>query len=222
MSVSLIASAFDVSGQRPAGLILAIFCALSACTALPPADEPQEYLDNDTAATVSVVGRPLIFAHDRPNLAVHMRDYVTLAAASVNRSGKTDYVLIAYFWTTFDPHGQAGSARARADSAAAAASASGDTLILAADDRRIELTLQGHSAHEAGIGLPVHAPPGQEAQPNVYRTDLATLRFIAHARHLAVLKGLDLESRYELWEDRRGALLALVRLLSGEDSAGGH
>ena len=42
-----------------------------------------------------------------------MRDYVTLAAAAVNRSGKTDYVLVAYDWTTFDEHGRSGETRQR-------------------------------------------------------------------------------------------------------------
>jgi hypothetical protein len=183
--------------------------ALSACTALPSVDAPEEYLDPNTAATISVVGRPLVFARARPNLAAHMRDYVTLAAAAVNRSGKTEYVVIAYFWTTFDAHGQEDATRAEPNSAS-------DTLIVAADDRRIELTLQGHSAHAAGIGLPVHAPPVRSATPNVYRTDLATLRFIAAARHLAVLKSADdPDSGYEIWEDRRAALSELVRLLNG-------
>jgi hypothetical protein len=184
-------------------------CALSACTALPSVDSPEEYLDPNTAATISVVGRPLVFAHAQPNLAAHMRDYVTLAAAAVNRSGKTEYVVIAYFWTTLDAHGQEGAKRTESNSAA-------DTLILVADDRRIELPSQGHSAHAAGIGMPVHAPPVRSATPNVYRTDLATLRFIAAARHLAVLRSAeDPDSAYEIWEDRRAALGQLVGLLNG-------
>src|SRR5207302_9864951 len=36
-------------------VILASMCALSACTALPSVDSPEEYLDPDTAATISVV-----------------------------------------------------------------------------------------------------------------------------------------------------------------------
>jgi hypothetical protein len=183
-----------------------VLCALSACTTMPSPGSPEEYLDAVTAATISVVGKPLVFAHERPELAAHMRDYVTLAAAAVNRSGKTDYVLVAYNWTTFDEHGRSGDP-----------SASADGLIIAADDRRITLNLAGHSAQDAGIGIPVHAPPVRSAIPNVYRTDLATLRFIAAARHLAVFKRADDPSTgYEIWDDQRDALTALVRLLSGE------
>ncbi|MDB6091069.1 MAG: hypothetical protein JWN85_3853 [Gammaproteobacteria bacterium] len=189
------------------GVILAgALSVLSACTTLPSADSPQEYLDPTTAATISVVGEPLVFAHERPERAAHMRDYVTLAAAAVNRGGKTNYTLIAYYWTTLDEHGRLGDPPA-----------SSDALIIVADDRRIALSLAGHSAHDAGIGTPVHAPPAKSAVPNVYRTDLATMRFIAAARHLVLFKNADDPSAgYELWDDKRAALEALVRLLSGE------
>lgn len=194
---------------RRALLVAGICSVISACTALPSADSPLEYLDQETAATVSVVGRPIVFAHERPNRAAHMRDYVTLAAATVNRSGKTDYVVIAYFWTTFDPHGQQNDDRV--------IPAGTGELVIVADDRRIQLQLEGHSAHDAGIGAPIHAPPGSAATPNVYRTDLATLRFIAAAHHLAVLANADDPvSSYEIWDDRRAALDALVRWLNGE------
>ncbi|HEX4674871.1 MAG TPA: hypothetical protein VH209_06050 [Steroidobacteraceae bacterium] len=184
-------------------VILAV--ALSACTTLPGTASPEEYLDPETAATISIVGKPLVFAHERPERAAHMRDYVTLAAAAVNRSGKTDYVLVAYDWTTFDEHGRSG------ETASAAT-----TLVVAADDRRITLSLAGHSAHDVGIGTPVHPPPAGSATPDIYRTDLATMRFIAAARHLEVLKQSDAAATaYPIWDDQRAALGVFVDLLSG-------
>jgi hypothetical protein len=184
-------------------VILAV--ALTACTALPGTPGPQEYLDPTTAATISVVGKPMVFAHERPERAAHMRDYVTLAAAAVNRGGKTDYVLVAYDWTTFDEHGRSGETPT---------STAG--LVVAADDRRIALTLAGHSAHDVGIGTPVHPPPVGSTEPDVYRTDLETLRFIAAARHLVVLRRADdPSSAYEIWDDQRAALGAFVDLLDG-------
>jgi hypothetical protein len=179
--------------------------ALSACTTLPGTASPEEYLDPETAATISIVGKPLVFAHERPERAAHMRDYVTLAAAAVNRSGKTDYVLVAYDWTTFDEHGRSGETP-NASSA----------LVVAADDRRITLSLAGHSAHDVGIGTPVHPPPVGPATPDIYRTDLETMRFIAAARHLAVLKQSDAAATaYPIWDDQRAALGVFVDLLSG-------
>jgi hypothetical protein len=184
-------------------VILAV--ALSACTTLPGTASPEEYLDPETAATISIVGKPLVFAHERPERAAHMRDYVTLAAAAVNRSGKTDYVLVAYDWTTFDEHGRSGES-----------SSTTTALVVAADDRRITLSLAGHSAHDVGIGTPVHPPPVASATPDIYRTDLATMRFIAAARHLAVLKQSDTTATtYPIWDDQRAALGVFVDLLSG-------
>jgi hypothetical protein len=184
-------------------VILAV--AVSACTTLPGTASPEEYLDPTTAATISIVGKPLVFAHERPERAAHMRDYVTLAAAAVNRSGKTDYVLVAYDWTTFDEHGRSGET-----------SSATTALVVAADDRRITLSLAGHSAHDVGIGTPVHPPPAGPATPDIYRTDLATMRFIAAARHLAVLKQSDAAATtYQIWDDQRAALGVFVDLLSG-------
>jgi hypothetical protein len=183
----------------------AALLALCACAAFAGDKQPREYLDEDTAATVTVVGEPLVFAYARPELAANARDYVTLAAAAVDRTGKVSYVLIAYFWSTVDP-------RLRRD-----ALPSPDTLVVQADDRRIELHLQGHSTHEAGIGAPVHAPSGADATPNVYRSDLGTVRFIGEARHLSIVVDSDpAPITYELWEDRRVALRNFVHHMSGE------
>jgi hypothetical protein len=199
-----------VSANPSFGILRHLFTAialsmLSACTALSSADSPQEYLDKDTAATINVVGRPMVFARDRSERAAHARDYVTVAAATVDRGGKTDYVVIAYFWSTLDAHDEPHAAQAPAAA----------DIVFAADDRRITLHLEGHSAHDIGIGVPVHAPPARSVIPNVYRTDLATLRYLSAAHHLAVVAA-DSDMSYELWDDRRAALGSLVRLLSGE------
>lgn len=183
----------------------ALLLAWVACRVLAGEKEPQEYLDEETAATITVVGEPLVFAYARRDLAANARDYVTLAAAAVNRAGKVSYVLIGYNWSTVDP-------RLRRDPLPPA-----EGLVLQADDRRIALKLQGHSAHEAGIGVPVHEPPGTSVPPNVYGIDLATLRFLGEARHLSLqVDSADTTISYELWEDRRPALRRFVAYMNGE------
>ena len=185
---------------------VAVLLALGTCAALAGDKQPQEYLDEETAATITVVGEPLVFACPRPELAANVRDYVTLAAAAVDRNGKISYVLIAYFWSTVDP-------RLRRD-----AMPSPEPLVLQADDRRVELKLRGHSAHEAGIGAPVHAPPGAALTPNVYGTELATLRFVSEARNLTIVADSDGTAlSYDLWEDRRTALRAFVHHMNGDE-----
>jgi len=167
---------------------------------------PREYLDDETAATITVVDEPLVFAFARRDLAANARDYATFAPAAVNRQGKISYVLIVYFWSTIDP-------RLRDDPAPDA-----QHPLLIADDRQIELHLRGHDAHEAGIGVPVHAPPGVESTPEVYGTDLSVIRFIAESRQLTLRLEVGASTLdYELWEDRRAALRAFVRHMNGED-----
>jgi hypothetical protein len=181
-----------------AALLLAPACAADR--------EPLEHLDPDTGATVTVVAQPLVFANQRTELAANARDYVTLAGAAVNRGGKVTYVGIAYFWSSVDPRMLGAPLPAP------------EPLILQADDRRLELRLQGQSPRDAGIG--VVQPPTRRAAgpPSVYGLDVATLRFIAEARQLTVLA----ESNgtllpYPLWEDRRAALRSFVRHMSGSD-----
>lgn len=193
---------------RVSGCSLALLGVLLAGSPLLPAREhgPHEYLDEETAATVTLVGDPLVFAQPRTDLAANARDYANVLAASVNRNGKTSYVLIVYFWSTVDKrlHGERLPGP--------------DELILQADDRRIRLPLSARSAHEAGIGGRVDAPDGSDAPPYVYATDLATMRFIGESRHLALL--LETETTtlsYGIWEDGRKSLRAFVRYLSGED-----
>jgi hypothetical protein len=189
-----------------------VMSTLSGCMTAGMTDSPEEYLDNETAATVLIAARPLVFARDRPELAVHMRDYVTLAAASVDRSGRTDYVLIAYFWTTLDTHGREGES-----GSLEGADPSSRELLIVADDRRIRLRAASLSAHDMGIGQAVHAPPSRAAVQVLYRVDLATLRFLAAAHHLGLLQDAnDPTSSFQLWSDRRPALSALVKSLSGQ------
>jgi hypothetical protein len=188
-------------------IVAALLASLSSCTALPSADTPRSYLDESTAATVTVVGRPLVFARERPNFAVHMRDYITLAAAAVDRNGHYNYILIAYFWTTFDPHAREGDAQVQRP----------DEMLILADDRRIRLVKADRSAHEVGIDEPVHAPTVGPGSPNVYTADPAMLRYIAAARTLHVQTlTRDRELNYDIWDDRRAALAEWVRHLDGE------
>lgn len=186
--------------------MLGALLALCACAAHAGASPPHEYLDEETGATVTLQTEPLVFAYSRRELAANARDYVTLQAAAVNRGGKVTYVLISYVWSTVDP-------RMREEPLVIP-----DLLVLHADDRHIQLNARGHTAREAGIGMAVDVPPGSNGPPTVYGTDLATLRFIAESRHLAI--ALDTERStltYDLWEDRRADLARFVRHLSGAD-----
>jgi len=198
------------------GLLIVLAC-LTACTDVRPGNnEPRVYLDQSTAVTVTTVGRPMVFARERPNFAVHMRDYITAAAASTDRAGKIDSILIVYYWTTFDPHGQDGDVggSARAGSPAREEKRP-DELILVADDRRIRMVKVQRSAHEAGIEERAHAPPIGGGTPVIYSIDLPTLRYIAAARNLsAQTRTGEAVLDYEIWEDGRPALARWLQRLT--------
>lgn len=184
--------------------MLAALLAVQSTVAFAGGKDPIEYLDEQTAATVTAVYQPLVFARERRDVAANLRDYVTLVAAAVNRSGKVSYVLIAYYWSTVD---------ARLGGEAPAT----DTLLIAADDRRIEFKKSGNGAREQGIAVPVHAPKNHDTTPVVYRTDLDTLRYLAAARHLEIRLGSDdLAPVYEIWDDERDELAAFVAFMNGE------
>ena len=169
-----------------------------------PAPQPEQYLDEQTGATVDIVDAPIVFARERTERAANLRDYVTLAAASVNRGGKLEYVLVAYVWSTLDPR-------------YAPASAAADSILLIADDRRIRLDTNGKTPSDLGIARPVHRPPGQDIRPLVFPTDLATLRFIAASRNLALQTQLGDEAvTYEMWDDERRALDRYVHFMAGD------
>jgi hypothetical protein len=184
----------------PALLLLALGASVARA-----GDEPREYLDDTTAATITVVSEPMVFAAARPDLAANVRDYVTLAAAAVDRSGRMSYVIIAYYWSTVDPRLRRAPVPAP------------DPLLLQADDRRIRLSSGGQTAREAGIGMAVHAPTGSDAPPHTYPTDLATLRYICEARRLSIIADTELEplGAFALWQDGRPALREFVRHLNG-------
>ncbi len=166
--------------------------------------QPLEYLDEQSGATVTAMDKPLLFARDRSERAANLRDYVTLVAATVNRGGKRDSLLVAYIWSTLD---------ARYEPARPVP----DSLVLVADDRLIRLDSSGGTAADFGIIRAVGAPPGRTVKPLVFPIDLATLGFVAVARNLQIqAKVGDGVVSYMLWDDQRKALDRYVRFLNGE------
>jgi hypothetical protein len=180
---------------RPAlTLLLLTFltATLPGCTL--PTTHPPEYLDPDTAALVTTVTTPIIFARTDNDVAANARQYATVAAVSINRSGRYEYVLLVYLWSTLD-------ARLGIDRHP------GQNIILLADDRAIRLTRDSRGMHEVGISTPLHAPEHIRGQPRIYRTDRETLQFLSGARRVRLLLEGDEDPRpFDIWTDGRRAL----------------
>jgi len=202
-----------VSAYRFLGSLLLL--AASAVAVASEANAPREYLDEETGATVFFVGRPLVFAResgldsrlvrawtdDHGGATLAPRNYVTLAAAAVDRSGKYTYVLIGYFWLVGAPSPEN-------------VCFDREHLVLQLGDRRIELAPFDGSARDAGISQPIHRPSIGDAEPAVYTIDLATLGLIAESAHPVLYCAAEKTPlKYELWEDRLPALRELLRHL---------
>ena len=182
-------------------LLFCIALLLTGCSATPGKESP-EYLDPVTAALVTTVDSPIVFARAHQDVSANSRQYATVAGVSINRSGHYEYLLLVYLWSTVDP--RLGTDRHP-----------GQNLIWLADDRAIRLVRDTRSMKEAGISRPLYAPDHTRGRPRIYRTDKETLRFLSNAKRLRlVLEGDDDPRPFEVWEDGRRAL--------GQLAAGGN
>ena len=218
------ASAARARRQRPGNAVYRFMTSLllvgaSGVASASGANAPGEYLDEETGATVFFVGQPLVFARERatisgrvalrespadsPDITHVPRDYVTLAAAAVDRGGKYTYVLVGYIWFVVAPHPGENVCFDR------------EHLILQLADRRIELAPFDGSARDAGISQPIHRPSIGDAKPAVYPIDLATLGQIAESAHpVLYCEAETAPLKYKLLEDRLPALRELLRHLN--------
>jgi hypothetical protein len=179
-------------------LLLAILSLTLVCCKAGAPPRPVEYLDPVTAAMVSSVTAPMIFARAHQDVAANARQYANVVGASVNRSGHYDYLLLVYLWSTVDVRLGAGTHP-------------GDTLLIFADDRAIRIQRDGRSLKEAGIAHPLLRPLHFRGSPRIYRTDRATLEFISSAHHLRMQLEGDQDARpFEVWQDGRRQLGALA------------
>lgn len=188
--------------HRP-GRHLALACAafvlaLGACVAQPP-DGPREYLDETSAATVTVAPGGLVFARERPELAVHARDYITVVPLDVNRAGKHALYLYVYLWSTIDKRGLK-----YRDAGIGA-------IDLLADGRQIPLVPTQATARELGLARPPVPAPSDSAQLLIVPTDRETLELVSRAIDLsAVLRQDGGDDRFQLWSGSRDSIVALL------------
>jgi len=190
-------SSLPVTVMRNFLLLTVVSACLVSCKAAAPR-HPDEYLDPMTAAMVSSVTSPIIFARAHQDVAANARQYVKVVGASVNRSGHYEYLLLIYLWSTVDARLGAGAHP-------------GDTLVLLADDRAIRLQRDQRSLREAGIAKPLLVPLHTHGPPRIYKTDRATLQFVATAHHLRMQLEGDQDARpFEVWKDGRRQLGQLV------------
>ena len=182
------------SERRSSRLLSGCACAgvalfVAGCAATPaPDDGPREYLDETTAATVTVGGRRMVFALERPELAVHARDYLTLVPIDVNRAGSHAQYFYGYVWSTIDKRGVGKGS----DTAA--------RFELVADGRRIPLNPVSGSARDLGLAEAPLEPPAASAQVLVSATSREAQDFVSGAAEVVVVAVHDgVADRFALW-----------------------
>ena len=193
-------------------LILALTALPSCSSQLRHASElrhasqqaSQEIFDEQSASTLSVVAKPLVFARERSDVAAHSRDYATLVAVEDDRSGETTHFLLLYRWSTVDrrmsppPAPDAGQ------------------LWIQADGRVLELKPLEKMPISLEQRRPLHVPDHGDVTPHAYRVDLATLSYIATSREIIVrLPQEQLDSPFTLFEDGRPSLAQFLQRVGG-------
>lgn len=172
--------------------------ALGGCASRPPEDARQ-YLDQVSAATVTVAPGALVFARERPELAVHARDYITLVPLDVNRSGKHSLYFYVYVWSTIDKRGLPANDAATGQ------------IELVADGKQIPLTASSATPRELGLAESPVRPPSESARLLIAPTDRETLEFLSRATAIhAVEQHGGVGEQYELWSGTGGSILALL------------
>lgn len=181
---------------RPA-VALAIALAAASCASGPGPDVVGR-TGAPVDSTVTVAQGTLVFARERPELAAHARDYLTLVPVAVGGTGSQSLYFYGYVWSTIDKRGLPSS-----DDDAG-------QFELIADDRRIPLAPVPVTPRELELAVPPMRAPSASARLVVSATDRETLEFLASAGTIrAVLVQPGGSVRYELWSGNPDTLLAM-------------
>jgi hypothetical protein len=175
-------------------VLLPALIALCSCSSQPRV-ATREFFDEQTASTLSVVGKPLIFERQRSDVAAHGHDFATLVAIEVNNSGQDSEYLLLYRWSTVDrrmsppPEPDQGLLR------------------IQADGRTIELRPLERLPVSLAQRRRLHFPEHGDVVARAYRVDLDLLRFVSTSGELVVrLPDESLDTPFMLWDDQRGSL----------------
>jgi len=165
-------------------------------------DAVRHYLDDKTAASITLAREAIVFARERTDLAVNARDYLSLTAIEVNRTGERSYYWSGYIWSTID----------RRDGAPVLEPAA--QLMLVADGRPIHLIDEQDKSRMLGVGTPPTPVPVRSARPVLYRVEPEILRYVADSTDLSVLVvTAGISESLTPWRDGRRELLAFLRYL---------
>jgi hypothetical protein len=178
-------------------VIVSVVMGLLAGCATPTA--PREYLDEQTAATITVVADPWIFVRDLTVSAEAQRDFLNLYAIDVNRMGDhRQYLAVLQWWPP-----------ARANAAESL-----PVLELQAPDGTIALQATAQDARQLGIAQPLATAHSAEAKWWYFPVDKKVLASVARSGKLsATLVANSERTAYVIWRDGSAELTELTTVL---------
>jgi hypothetical protein len=161
-----------------------IFVALAfvGCSTTPSV-MPREYLDEQTAATITVVADPWIFT--RKNAPPQL-DFFNLYAIDVNRMGDhKKYFAVVHYWPSPEISGDGAPA-----------------LVLNGGSQELKLQAVREDARQLGIAQAIDKSAPSSAKTWFYPVDKERLRTIAQSRELAAtLVTEKVDATYVVWRD---------------------
>jgi hypothetical protein len=166
--------------------------AAAACLSLmlagcATAIAPREYLDEKTAATITVVAQPWIFTSDAPRSNINERDYLNLYAIDVNRMGDhRQYIAVMQSFFAQDPVNQTLD----------------PTLELRTAERTLSLTPATETPRQLGIAQPLAEPFAQTSRWWYFPVSREDLAAVAQSKNLrAALVMNDTRMGYVVFRD---------------------
>jgi hypothetical protein len=184
--------------MRIAGAVVLAF-VMAGCSTPRPAG-PREYLDEKTAATITVVSDPWIFTREEFGAAVDENDFLNLYAMDVNRMGDHRQYLAVL---QSIPLATEASAEPRAPQ-----------LELRMGDQKMSLQPILDDPHTLGIAEPIAACYTLTSRWWFYPVSKQTLATVAESTDLNA--SLTAEGRripYVNWRDGRAEVAALTAVL---------
>jgi hypothetical protein len=180
-------------------LVSTSLALLTACSTTTLA--PREYLDGQTAATITVAAQPLIFVAQNAAPVTREtdrnRDYVELYGIDVNRMGSHRQYIALLQWMAPEE-----------------SSAVAPRLELSLGGETLGLEASTQDPKELGIAQPLAQAYSGSSRWWYYPADPATLKRIASARELTVsLARSEQRVAYEMFSDGRAQLAELTAVL---------
>ncbi len=161
-----------------------------------------QYVDEMTGVTVSTMLVPITFYRENQAIAVNTRDFASLGAVQINRTGDRNYYLWLGLWSTID----------RSFTSEAGYRPGNGILQVFVDDRKLVFERYTEHVRKIGTAKPVYAISDPNTRTAFYRVTIDELRLMAESDYLSVAAGDASESlrTYSQWDAGNQSLVDFV------------